>query len=170
MHHCQMLSADIMGHYWHEHCLPELHVQIQERLPFLLNTSVGWTAYANDAAVLNEDYTQHKTVIRLTQHPFLGFAHTACDWLFYTKQAGETSSLITAELCIVFTDADAQQNAIEWIVAHYQKAGGLVVAHPRASIAITCDPHAAPDVLMKKIQLDHQPALFFTTAGAFYSA
>lgn len=170
MHHCQMISADIMGHYWHERCLPELHTQIQSRLPFLLNPSGGWTAYANDAVVLTEDFTQQKTIIRLAQHPFLGFAHIACDWIFYTKQAGETANLITAELCIVFADAAAQTAAIEWIVAHYQKAGGLVVPHPQANIAITCDPHAAPDVVMKKIQLDHQPALLLTTAGAFYSA
>jgi hypothetical protein len=165
-----MLSADIMGHYWHEHCLPELHVQIQERLPFLLNASGGWTAYANDAAVLHEDYTQHKTVIRLAQHPFFGFAHSACDWIFYTKQAGETSSLITAELCIVCTDADAQQNAIEWIVAHYQKAGGFVVTHPQASMAIACAQNTEPEVLIKKIQVNQLPCLLLTTAGAFYSA
>lgn len=170
MHHCQMLSADIMGHYWHEHCLPELHTQIQSRLPFLLTPSGGWTAYANDAVAPTKDFTQHKTVIRLAQHPFLGFAHTACDWIFYTKKSGETASLVTAELCISCADIAAQTAAIEWIVAHYQKAGGLIVAHPQVSIAITCDPHAAPDVLMKKIQLDHQPALLLTTAGAFYSA
>lgn len=159
-----------MGHYWHEHCLPELHTQIQSRLPFLLKASGGWTAYANDAVVPTEDFIQHKTVIRLAQHPFLGFAHIACDWIFYTKLSGETQSLITAELCIACVDRATQTTAIEWIVAHYQKAGGLVVSHPHVDIAITCDPHAAPDVLIKKIQVEKLPCLLLTTAGKFYAA
>ncbi|HAK13028.1 MAG TPA: hypothetical protein DIW54_09445 [Chitinophagaceae bacterium] len=164
------INNRLLGNYWLNNESNIIHQEVGLRLSFLLNPSGGWTAYANDAAELPEDFTQHKTIIRLTQHPFLDFAHIACDWIFYTKQAGEIQSLITAELCIVFADAAAQTAAMEWIVAHYQKAGGLVVAHSQASIAITCDAHAAPDVLIKKMLVNHQPALLLTTAGAFYSA